>query len=81
MPKPVVEVKRDRVLKPAELGEAWIALQSALAGDDSMPLVYARVLGLLILTGARASEITGLRRSAVDLKSNGDHADANPLQL
>jgi integrase len=67
LPKPVVEVKRDRVLKPVELGEAWIALQSALAGDDSMPLAYARVLGLLMLTGARASEITGLRRSAVDL--------------
>jgi integrase len=67
LPKPVVEVKRDRVLKPVELGEAWIALHSAFAGDGSMPLAYASVLGLLMLTGARASEITGLKRSAVDL--------------
>jgi integrase len=66
LPKPVVEVKRDRVLSPVELGEAWIALQDAQR-DASMPLAYARVLALLMLTGARASEITSLRRGAVDL--------------
>jgi integrase len=66
LPKPVVEVKRDRVLSPVELGDAWIALQDAQR-DGSMPLPYARVLALLMLTGARASEITSLRRRAVDL--------------
>ena len=34
-----------------------------------MPAVYARALLLLMLTGCRASEITGLRRGAVDLES------------
>ena len=68
LPKPVREAKRERVLTAVEIGEAWNALQDAQT-DESMPGVYARVLSLLALTGCRASEITGLRRGAVDLEA------------
>jgi integrase len=67
LPKPVSEVKRERVLSRTELGEAWNALQEALRGEGAMPIVYPRVLALLAVTGCRASEITGLRRKSVDL--------------
>ena len=56
------------MLTAVEIGEAWNAMQDAQSGG-SMPGVYARVLVLLVLTGCRASEITGLRRGAVDLEA------------
>jgi integrase len=69
LPKPVRETKRERVLTAVELGETWNALQDAQT-DESMPGVYARVLSLLALTGCRCSEITSLRRDAVDLEAS-----------
>ncbi len=34
LPKPVVEVKRKRVLSSVEIGEAWTALQDIVCGED-----------------------------------------------
>jgi integrase len=48
---------RERVLSPAELVAIWRA-----SGDDD----YGRVIKLLILLGARRSEIGGLRPSELD---------------
>jgi integrase len=48
------EVERDRVLSPAELRLIWGALE-----DDD----FGVIVKLLALTGQRASEIAGLRRS------------------
>jgi integrase len=50
------EQSRDRVLTPAELKLIWNAL-----GDEQ----YGSIIKLLALTGQRASEIAGLRRSEV----------------
>jgi integrase len=50
------EKSRERVLTPAELRLIWNAL-----GDDD----YSRVIKLLALTGARASEIGALRREEI----------------
>jgi integrase len=51
------EQPRDRVLSDAELKLVW----QALPDDD-----YGRILKLLILTGARAEEISGLQWSEID---------------
>jgi integrase len=51
------EQSRDRVLTPNELRLIWNGL-----GDDNQ---YAAIIRLLALTGQRASEIAGLRRSEV----------------
>lgn len=53
-PKPL-----DHVLAPAELVAIW----NAVGCDDD----YGRVIRLLVLTGARASEIGGMRWSELDL--------------
>lgn len=50
------ERARDRVLSDTEIKAVW----SALDNDD-----YARILRLLLLTGARAEEISGLRWAEV----------------
>lgn len=51
---------RERVLSDAELAALW-----RLSGDDE----YGRIIRLLILTGARRSEIGGLRFSELDAGS------------
>jgi integrase len=51
------EQSRDRVLTPSELRLIWNGL-----GDDNQ---YAAIIRLLALTGQRASEIAGLRRSEI----------------
>ena len=51
-----VEVSRDRVLSPAELGALWRGL-----GDGHFP----DIVRLLILTGQRRNEIGGLRWSEI----------------
>lgn len=59
LPKPGAPVARDRVLTDAELAMVWKA-----AGDLGWP--YDSVFRLLILTGARRSEIGGLRWCEID---------------
>jgi integrase len=65
--KPAVEKPRDRVLSEGELGLLWSALRK---GDALKHAVYSDILSLLVLTGARVSEIALLRRGDVDL-ANG----------
>jgi integrase len=55
--KPELKGGRDRVLNENELVAVWRA-----AGDDA----YGKIVRLLILTGARRSEIGGLRRSELN---------------
>ena len=54
------EVPRDVVLTVDEVREIWLAL-------DSLTGPFASAFRLLILTGQRVSEITGLRWSEIDL--------------
>jgi integrase len=61
--KPAVEKPRERFLSNDELGLLWRALRD----DGVLPRVYVDILSLLMLTGARMSEIASLRRSDVDL--------------
>lgn len=52
------EIERKRLITAAELREIWLELR-----DDA----YGDIIRLLILTGARAREIGGLRWSEIDL--------------
>jgi hypothetical protein len=65
--KPAVEKPRERVLSEDELGMLWSALRK---GDALKHAVYSDILTLLVLTGARVSEIALLRRGDVDV-ANG----------
>jgi integrase len=56
--RPADQVPRDRVLGDAELAAIWNA-----AGEDD----YGRIIRLLILLGARANEVGGMRVSELDL--------------
>jgi integrase len=58
--QPNKEANRIRVLKETELRTLWLKLDEM--GDD-----YAAIVRLLMLTGARAAEIGGLRWSEVHL--------------
>ena len=57
--KPQTPTSRERVLSNTEIAAIWNATG---AGSD-----YARIIRLLLLTGARREEIGGLRWSEVDL--------------
>ena len=63
--KPAVEKPRERFLSDDELGLVWRALRD----DGSTPRVYTDILSLLMLTGARMSEIASLRACDVDLST------------
>jgi len=65
LPRPVVEKTRDRILTAEEAGALWNALQEIRSGDGATFPVYGGILSLLLLTGARCSEIT--RRTVTDL--------------
>jgi integrase len=56
--KAIQEVPRDRVLSDAELAKIW----KALPADD-----YGKIVKLLMLTGQRREEISGLRWSEIDM--------------
>jgi integrase len=62
LPKPGSETKRERVLTDAELKAVWLA-----AAEIGWPFGPAEQL--LILTGARRSEIGGLRWAEIDLSA------------
>jgi integrase len=64
--KPAVEKPRERFLSNDELGLVWRGLRD----DETMPRVYADILSLLMLTGARMSEIASLRACDVDLSTS-----------
>jgi integrase len=60
-------VPRGRVLSDDEIKAIWVA-----CGDDRMGM-FGAAIRLMLLTGARRSEIAGLRRSEIeDVKDNGD---------
>ena len=59
MPKPGAETKGDRVLSDAELGSLWEA-----TGELGWP--FGDLIRLLLLTGARRSEIGALRWSEIE---------------
>lgn len=60
--KPSDEKPRDRVLSNAELAALW-----NLAGDEGQP--FGTIVRLLILTGQRRSEVSGIRDSELDLNA------------
>lgn len=68
LPRPVVEKTRDRILTAKEVGGLWNALQEVRMGHGAIDRAYGDILAILLLTGARCSEIT--RRIAGDLDSN-----------
>jgi integrase len=55
---PAAAASRDRVLEDPELSVVW-----RVCGDDT----FGRIIRLLILAGARANEIAGLRWNEIDL--------------
>jgi integrase len=74
LPKPAIETAKDRVLSAApqlnEAGALWNMLARRVRSDTgTIPLVHARVLQLLAITGCRCSEITNLTIAAVNLNS------------
>jgi len=64
---------RDRVLSLTELRELWQALDQASSGIktdqniSAMSVITTSAIKLLILTGARRSEIAGIRKDELDL--------------
>lgn len=60
--KPSDEKSRDRVLSNAELAALW-----NVAGDEGQP--FGTIVRLLILTGQRRSEVSGIRDSELDLNA------------
>ena len=69
LPRPVVEKARDRILTAKEAGGLWNALQEVRGGDGVIYPVYGDLLSLLLLTGARCSEITRRVAGDLDLKA------------
>jgi integrase len=63
--KPAVEKPRERFLNNDELGLVWRGLRD----DEATPRVYADIMSLLMLTGARMSEIASLRSCDLDLSA------------
>jgi integrase len=53
---------RDRVLSDSELAKVW-------AAAEAMGYPYGRIVQLLILTGQRRGEVTGMRWSELDLRA------------
>ena len=60
LPRPAVEVSRDRVLSREELTAVWQA-------SEEMGFPFGRVVQLLILTAQRRDEVAGMRWSELDL--------------
>ncbi len=66
---------RDRVLTIVELRQLWKALDQASNGMSSnkgisaMSVIITSAIKLLILTGARRSEIAGMRKDELDLNA------------
>lgn len=61
LPKPALEVSRDRVLSRVELRSVWQAA-------EQMGFPFGYIVLLLILTGQRRDEVAGMRWSELDLK-------------
>jgi integrase len=61
MKRPVREQARERVLEPHELAAVW-------RGAEAIGWPYGPIVKLLILTGARRSEVTGMAWSELDLE-------------
>jgi integrase len=57
---------KERFLSPKEMKALWDALQ-ALESTKEIAPAFADIIRMLMLTGARKTEITGLRWSEVDL--------------
>ncbi|MBB3998629.1 tyrosine-type recombinase/integrase [Aureimonas pseudogalii] len=55
-------VSRDRVLAPAEIGKVWNALPGAAVRD-----ITRDCFRLLLLTGQRSGEVSGMRRQEIDV--------------
>ncbi len=68
LPKPAVEQARTRTLSSEEIGQLWNALKSIREGQSGVWPVYGRVIAMLMLTGCRCAEITGLQRRTTDLQ-------------
>ena len=89
--KPVKEKPSERVLSDEELGALWLALCEVEQRGGVIHPVYARLIKLVMLSGARATEfigpkdegVPGLAPADVDLKSktydvrNGKNASSN----
>ena len=60
LPRPTVEVSRDRVLSRDELLAVWHAA-------EQMGFPFGRIVQLLILTAQRRDEVAGMRWSELDL--------------
>ena len=60
---PGVPAKRDRVLSPVEVRKLWNALP-----DAAMHPAMADIIRLLLLTGQRSGEVSGMRHSELDLQ-------------
>lgn len=80
LPKPGVEVRRDRVLTDNELIEVWRA-------SEQIGWPFGDAIRLLLLSGARREEIGQLRWSEIDgatIRLNGDrtkNAEAHDIPL
>ena len=61
LPKPAVEISRDRVLSMTELHAVWHAA-------DQMGFPFGRIVQILILTAQRRDEVAGMRWSELDLE-------------
>jgi integrase len=62
--RPNGPIKRDRVLTDAELVLFWKAC-------DAMPRPFGPCFRLMLLTAARRNEVSGMRRSELDVDGNG----------
>lgn len=62
MEKPPAPAARERVLSDDELVLAWRAAEAA-------PMIWSTFFGLLILTGQRRSEVSGMRWEELDRRS------------
>lgn len=61
LPKPAVEISRDRVLSMTELYAVWHTA-------EQMGFPFGRIVQILILTAQRRDEVAGMRWSELDLE-------------
>ena len=61
LPKPAVEISRDRVLSMTELHAVWHTA-------EQMGFPFGRIVQILILTAQRRDEVAGMRWSELDLE-------------
>ncbi|MEJ1933877.1 integrase family protein, partial [Nostoc sp. NIES-2111] len=85
LPRPTNERPRERVLSAEEVREAWALLQQAIHGAGPILPVHARVLALLLLTGARSEEVSRLTLGQFDQEGSaisiGTKTDASRRTL